>query len=164
MDSQDTAIFFALLAGAKLTNTHNAPIGHFTIRKENIFSQIVSVKKPAYLCLENVPGLLSHDAGRTVETILTALAELGYNLEWCVLNSKHHGVPQQRRRLYIIGYTRTDCAGQIFPLESRNGQNLKQLIGGCQGQRVYDPGGVASTQCSGSGGWGGKMGKAESGA
>lgn len=121
-------------------------------------ARIAAEKRPAFLFLENVLGLLSHDGGRTFETILFALVEMGYNLEWCVHNSKYFGVPQQRRRLYIIGYLDERCAGQIFPLTCGNAENLKQIIGGSQGKRVYDISGVACTQCAGSGGWGGKTG------
>ena len=57
-------------------------------------ARIVGEKRPAFLLLENVPGLLSHDGGRTFETILSTFADLGYTLEWCVHNSKFFGVPQ----------------------------------------------------------------------
>lgn len=121
-------------------------------------ARIAAAKRPPFLFLENVPGLLSHDGGRTLDTIFSALVEMGYHLEWCVLNSKYFGVPQQRRRLYIIGCLDSRCAGQIFPIRSGDAPDLKQLIGGPQGQRVYDPKGIACTQCAGSGGWGGKTG------
>ena len=61
-------------------------------------------KRQAYLLLVNVPGLLSHDKGKTFSVILSALDDLGYHVEWSVLNSKHFGVPQSRRRLFIIEY------------------------------------------------------------
>lgn len=63
-------------------------------------ARIVKEKRPPLLLLENVPGLLSHDGGRTVKTIFSVFTEMGYHLEWCVHNSRHFGVPQQRRRLY----------------------------------------------------------------
>ena len=74
-----------------------------------------------------------------------------------MLDSRYY-VPQQRKRLYIVGYLDDRCAGEIFPLASRDAKNLRQIIGGSQGQRVYDPNGIACTQCAGSGGQGGKTG------
>ncbi len=121
-------------------------------------ARICKSKRPPYLLLENVPGLLSHDEGRTLETIFSALVELGYHLEWCVHNSKYFGVPQQRKRLYIVAYLDPYCAGKIFPLEACNAENLKELMPGPQGQRVYDTSGIACTQCASAGGWGGKTG------
>lgn len=67
-------------------------------------ARIAAVKRPAYLFLENVPGLLSHDGGRTFATILGTLSQLGYDVTWQVLNSKDFGVPQSRKRVYIVGY------------------------------------------------------------
>lgn len=63
--------------------------------------------KPSYVLLENVKGLLSHDKGRTYGTIIQALDELGYIVEWGVFNSKFWGVPQNRERVYIL-VTRKD--------------------------------------------------------
>ena len=60
-------------------------------------ARLVTDKRPAYFILENVPGLLSHDKGWTFHTILSTLSELGYHVEWKVLNSKDFGVPQSRR-------------------------------------------------------------------
>ena len=121
-------------------------------------ARIAEAKRPPLLLLENVPGLLSHDGGRTLFTIFSTLVELGYDLEWCVHNSAFFGVPQQRRRLYIVGYLGNRCTGELFPLDCGNAEDLKQLIPGPPGQRVYDPSGSACTQCAGSGGWGGKTG------
>ena len=121
-------------------------------------ARIAEAKRPPLLLLENVPGLLSHDGGRTLFTIFSTLVELGYDIEWCVHNSAFFGVPQQRRRLYIVGYLGNQCTGELFPLTGGNAEDLKQLIPGPQGQRVYDPSGSACTQCAGSGGWGGKTG------
>lgn len=63
--------------------------------------------QPSYVLLENVKGLLSHDKGRTYGTIVQALDELGYFVEWGVFNSKYWGVPQNRERVYIL-VTRKD--------------------------------------------------------
>ncbi len=121
-------------------------------------TRILAERRPPFIFLENVPGLLSHDEGRTVETIFASLVEMGYNIEWCVLNSKHFGVPQERRRLYIVGFLDGRCAGEVFPLSCSGAKNLEQIIPGPQGQRVYTTDGIACTQCATSGGWGGKTG------
>ena len=121
-------------------------------------ARIVKEKRPPLILLENVPGLLSHNGGRTVETIFATFVEMGYHLEWCVHNSRHFGVPQQRRRLYIVGFLEPRCAGQVFPLDLGNAKDLIQIIPGPQGQRVYETDGIACTQCASSGGWGGKTG------
>ena len=80
-------------------------------------AQAAQEKHPRLLLLENVKGLLSHDKGRTFGTILNTLDELGYDLQWQVLNSKNFGVPQNRERVFIIGHLRTTPRPQIFPLE-----------------------------------------------
>ena len=78
-------------------------------------ARFASILKPKYLFLENVKGLLSHDKGNTFETILSALDELGYDVEWQVLNSKNFGVPQNRERVFIIGHFRGSSGRQVFP-------------------------------------------------
>jgi DNA (cytosine-5)-methyltransferase 1 len=77
-------------------------------------ARIAKQKRPRYLLLENVKGLLSHDSGRTFAEILATLDELGYDAEWQVLNSKYY-VPQNRERIFIIGYLRNQPRPQIFP-------------------------------------------------
>jgi DNA-cytosine methyltransferase len=64
-------------------------------------------KKPRYFIFENVKGLLSSGGGRHFATILTAFSEAGYSLWWQVLNAKDFGVPQNRERIFVVGY-RTD--------------------------------------------------------
>ena len=86
--------------------------------------RILKDKRPRYYILENVKGLLSHDNGETFKTILKNLTDLGiYNIEWSVLNSRYFGVPQNRERVFIVGYPRAYGAGKIFPLERANGKN-----------------------------------------
>ncbi len=72
--------------------------------------RILKEKKPAGFVLENVEGLVNHDKvekskplGRTLETILQHLEALGYKVSWKVLNAKDFGVPQERKRIYIVG-------------------------------------------------------------
>lgn len=67
-------------------------------------ARILAAKQPEHFILENVRGLLHHDSGRTARTIIRTLAELGYCVEWRLLNSKNFGVPQSRERVYFVGH------------------------------------------------------------
>ena len=79
-------------------------------------ARFASILRPKYLFLENVKGLLNHENGITFETIITTLDELGYDVEWQVLNSKDFGVPQNRERVFIVGHLRGECTRRVFPL------------------------------------------------
>jgi len=83
-------------------------------------ARILNAKKPRYLLLENVKGLLSHDKGRTFKIMLSTLDELGYDLQWQVLNSKNFGVPQNRERVFIIGHIRGTSRPKVFPFRNTN--------------------------------------------
>lgn len=83
-------------------------------------ARILRAKRPRLLLLENVKGLLNHDNGETFKTIINALAKMGYDLQWQVLNSKNFAVPQNRERIYIIGHLRGTRAPQVFSL-GKNG-------------------------------------------
>ena len=66
-------------------------------------ARILRAKSPEALLLENVKGLLTHDYGRTLRTVLQTLAELGYSTSHAVLNAKDFGLPQNRERTIIVG-------------------------------------------------------------
>lgn len=108
-------------------------------------ARLARERRPPYLLLENVPGLLSHDQGRTFAAILDTLCDLGYSVEFQVLNSKDFGVPQSRRRVYIVGYLNPGCAGKILPFRGTNPEALKLLVNGRQGLRVYGTNGISPT-------------------
>ena len=72
------------------------------------FVRLVRGFTPRAVVLENVHGLLSSHGGRDFAIVLKALDQLGYSVAWRVLNSKNFGVPQQRRRVYIVALHR-DC-------------------------------------------------------
>ncbi len=80
-----------------------------------------------------------------------------------VLNSKDFGVPQSRKRVYIVGYLDGRCAGKILPFPKANGTALIQVHAGKQGERVYAEEGLSCTLTSGAGGMGGKTGLYEVG-
>ena len=136
-------------------------LGGFSDPRGTLFFEIARLaqaRKPAYLLLENVPNLLFHDGGRTFASILHALDGLGYGLEWQVLNSKDFGVPQSRKRLYLIGYLDERCRGKVFPFTETAGTSPVQIRRGSQGERVYSPEGVSCTLTAQAGGMGGKTG------
>lgn len=92
-------------------------------------ARFASILKPKYLFLENVKGLLNHDKGNTFEVILSALDELGYDVEWQVLNSKDFGVPQNRERVFIIGHLRGERGRKIFPIGGENEKPSAERLG-----------------------------------
>ncbi|ELS3716237.1 DNA cytosine methyltransferase [Vibrio vulnificus] len=65
--------------------------------------RILKEKKPKYFLLENVRGLITHDKGRTFNTIKESLENLGYSVDYLLLNSSNFNVPQNRVRIYILG-------------------------------------------------------------
>ena len=121
--------------------------------------RFASVLRPKYLFLENVRGLLNHDGGTTFETIIRTLDELGYDVEWQVLNSKNFGVPQNRERVFIIGHLRGERTRNVFPISGESEQsdhqppkieiigNTKNPNGTSKGTKsvVYGSGGVVGT-------------------
>lgn len=68
------------------------------------FCQIASVIHPRWLLWENVPGVLSSNRGRDFGTLIGALVELGYGVAWRVLDALCFGVPQRRKRVYVVGH------------------------------------------------------------
>lgn len=64
--------------------------------------EIIAAKKPPVIVLENVKHLMHQDKGRTLKVILYSLEDLGYNVNYSLLNSKDFGVPQNRERIIIV--------------------------------------------------------------
>lgn len=102
-------------------------------------ARIIRAKRPRHFILENVKGLLSHDAGRTLQTILGVLTELGYCVEWQVLNSKNFGVPQNRERIYLVGHHGGLSSQSVFPFTGASTRNIQEITNGvAASQRVYE--------------------------
>ena len=78
------------------------PRGNLTIE----FARLADRLRPLWLVWENVPGVLSIDDGRTFGAFLRMLVECGYGVAYRVLDAQHFGVPQRRRRVFVVG-----CAG-----------------------------------------------------
>lgn len=140
--------------------------GAFEDDRGNLFFnyiQILEAKRPRYFIAENVPNLLGISQGECFRILLEKICELGYSMCWRVLNSAGFGIPQSRRRLFIVGYLGNRCPVKVLAFGGNDEENCEkgkpeQLIGGSQGSRVYSTNGTAVTQCSGSGGLGGKTG------
>ena len=112
-------------------------------------ARILEAKKPKHFLLENVKGLFSHDSGRTFKTIITALNDLGYCVEWDCLNSKFYGVPQNRERVFVVGYFGGIPEQEIFPLgESSPTTSNANEIAYCLDAN-YQKGGNQGNKCSG---------------
>lgn len=80
-----------------------------------LFSEVIRCANethPKMLLMENVKGLLSHDGGRTFETIRHEVEKAGYSLQWKILNASYHGVGQARERIVMIGI-RDDLSRKI---------------------------------------------------
>ena len=92
-------------------------------------ARIASVKKPKYIFLENVPGMLNHDKGRTFETILRTLDGLGYNVCWQVLNIKNFGllIKAKTKDGYQVAYPGDSIDTAFSGQNSRRGRVGNQV-------------------------------------
>ena len=66
-------------------------------------ARLVEETQTEYFLIENVPGLLTSNKGRDFGVVIGTMADLGYSLGWRVLDAQHFGVPQRRRRVFIVG-------------------------------------------------------------
>ena len=72
------------------------------------FIRAVAEIQPTWFVFENVPGLLSSDEGRDFGIFLGQVAEIGYGFAYRVLDSQYFGVPQRRRRVFVVGHIGND--------------------------------------------------------
>ena len=77
-------------------------------------ARIIDHHKPRAFLLENVSGLLTHDKGKTFKTIISTLHELGYEIEYRILDASDYGVPQKRERIYIVGFKKSKVRSADF--------------------------------------------------
>jgi DNA (cytosine-5)-methyltransferase 1 len=94
------------------------------------FIRIIDTVRPRWFILENVAGLLSSDGGRDFGALLALMGECGYGVAYRILDSQHFGVPQRRRRVFIIGHLGADwrySAAALFESRSLQRNTPKAL-------------------------------------
>ena len=113
------------------------------------FHRVLRELRPRWAVIENVPGLLSSNKGRDFAVILDGLEELGYSVGWAVLDAQNFGVPQRRRRVFIVaGATRRSVEQVLSLCESCGGnpaagraagEGVAATLGGGAGERGWSP-------------------------
>jgi DNA (cytosine-5)-methyltransferase 1 len=78
------------------------------------FARLAGELQPSWICMEQVPGLLSSNGGRDFAEVLRTLDELGFGLSWRTLDSRYLGVPQRRRRIYLVGRLGEPCPAEVL--------------------------------------------------
>lgn len=96
------------------------PRGNLTLT----FIGLLDHFKPTWFVWENVPGVLSNNKGRDFHTFIEGLQEIGYSLSWRVLDAQFFGVPQRRKRVFVVGHRSADWRYSykaLFESESLSG-------------------------------------------
>lgn len=100
------------------------------------YRRLVQELRPDWFVWENVPGVLSTHGGWDFAQILQGMAELGYGLAWRVLDAQHWGVPQRRRRVFLVGHRGTGRAAQVLFDEESYPRGAKSQPASRQPRRV----------------------------
>ena len=91
--------------------------------------RIAKVKKPKYMILENVKGILNHDEGKTHARVLKELKQIGYGIAWRCLNSKDYNIPHKRKRVwYVCKLGGWDFMEFMFPNKEKQTLFLKDIL------------------------------------
>lgn len=119
--------------------------------------------RPKWLLAENVKGLFSAGRGFDFLRCIVELGQLGYSIEYQLLNSKDFGVPQNRERVFIVGHLGDGSGRKVFSIRPTDGENtckLQEITSGVSDAfRVYDGrNGLARTLKGEAGGGGAKTG------
>ena len=123
------------IAGVSKKNSLGRPHGFSDLQQGNLFfaiCDIISIKKPKVVLLENVKNLMSHDGGKTWKVILESLDLLGYEVKHQVLNAAGW-VPQNRRRVFIVALSRKHFSKEVmenfnFPSQPENKHKLSSIL------------------------------------
>lgn len=102
--------------------------------------RLVTAKRPKVVFLENVSNYVRHQGGKTLQRTVGMLEDAGYSTKWSVLNASDYGVPQARKRLYIVGVRKDVANGEFqFPAASGKIVRLKDFLlpaGAAAAQRI----------------------------
>ena len=122
------------------------PRGNLTLE----FARLARRLRARWIVWENVPGVLSSDGGRDFAAILTAFRECGYSVCYRVLDAQHYGVPQRRRRVFLVGHLGDDWrpSAEVLleqagvpgntPAGRATGQEVAGTLGGGSGSRGWN--------------------------
>jgi DNA (cytosine-5)-methyltransferase 1 len=84
--------------------------GKLTLR----YIEIINLLKPRWFIWENVPGVLSSDNGNDFKVVLDEMVKCGYGVSWRVLDARGFGLPQSRKRLYVVGRYGRECPREVL--------------------------------------------------
>ncbi|MBP7997885.1 MAG: DNA (cytosine-5-)-methyltransferase [Chloroflexi bacterium] len=104
------------------------------------FKRIVEQRRPKWVVLENVPGLLSSQKGEDFRTVVGSLDELGYGVAWRIFDAKFFGTPQRRRRVFIVASYQSPCAIEVLfnnertPVSTSAGESTQQAASNRSGK------------------------------
>lgn len=97
------------------------------------YCRLVKEIRPEAFIYENVYGVLTHDKGKTWETMQNVFSELGYHFSWQILDARDYGIPQGRRRLFVVGFKSEEAFNRFsFPekvnLEERPLSSMQSML------------------------------------
>lgn len=119
-----------------------------------ILGEIREEDRPEWLIYENVKGMLSSNRGFDFLAILTEMDFWGYDIEWCVLNSKHFGVPQNRERVFTLGHLRSRGRRKVFPVGGTTKEDSVEIkvigkVNSSQDGMIVHPNSISKTHTAG---------------
>src|SRR5690625_1688498 len=87
-------------------------------------ARVAKEKQPKVVWIENVKGLVNHDKGNTLDTMIQTLNDIGYVIDFEILNSKYFGVPQNRERIFIVAIREDLIEAEPWSEEATKGQTI----------------------------------------
>lgn len=99
--------------------------------RNKLFLQLlkfVKTFKPKMFVMENVPGILTTDNGKVIERIINSFSRIGYFIQYKILSASEFGVPQDRKRIIIIGTMKKIPSEKLFPVSKRKKVSVKEAL------------------------------------